>query len=175
MKRDLPGRPTPEDLFQYRPQLLRFATQRLRDPCAAEDAVQETFAAAIEGIDRFGGDSSLRTWLTGILRHKIVDCVRQGRRDAWEPLPEEMAADGGDPEGALARGEFIVCLQGLLEILPAAPARVFVLREVLGRGVAETCDELDLSSNHCHVLLHRARARLRLQLASRGYCAAESL
>ena len=86
-----------EDLGQHRPKLVRFARTRLLNPAHAEDAVQDTLLAAIENIHTFSGGSSLFTWLTGILRHKIVDCVRRSARDQWHEIDNNgtpLAADG---------------------------------------------------------------------------------
>ena len=65
-----------------RPYLLRYASLQLRDSHAAEDAVQETLVAALAGEASFAGRSNLRTWLTGILKHKIVDAIRRMSREA---------------------------------------------------------------------------------------------
>ena len=65
-----------QELQQYRPYLLRYALLQLRDQDLAEDAVQETLLAALEGRARFSGKSSHKTWLTGILKHKIIDVMR---------------------------------------------------------------------------------------------------
>src|SRR5262245_45727639 len=72
--------------------LLRYATLQLRDSAAAEDAVQETLLAALAGEASFGGRSNRRTWLTGILKHKIVDAIRR--------MSRETALGAGDEEGA---------------------------------------------------------------------------
>src|SRR5688500_12166633 len=76
--------PASQELGRFRPQLLSFAMRRLRNRDQAEDAVQETLLAAVESIERFGGGSSLGTWLIGILKHKIVDALRASSRE--EPL-----------------------------------------------------------------------------------------
>ena len=85
----------PEDfrtqVERLRPYLLRYAALQLRDSQAAEDAVQEALLAALAGEAGFGGRSNLRTWLTGILKHKIVDAIRRSSR-------ERPAASAG-PEG----------------------------------------------------------------------------
>ena len=158
--------PGAEEIGQYRPKLMRFALQRLGDPAQAEDAVQDTLIAAIEGMDGFAAGSSLHTWLTGILKHKIVDCIRKSSRDRWLVLdPDTLIAGSGDPEEALSRRVFFERLESCMANLPARAARVFVLREVMGLNTPEVCAELAISTTHCSVLLHRARNRLRERLA----------
>ena len=73
-----------------RPYLVRYATLQLRDPDAVQDVVQEALLAALAGEASFGGRSNLRTWLTGILKHKIVDAIRRASRET---------AISGDTEG----------------------------------------------------------------------------
>ena len=80
--------PSDQDLQQYRPYLLRYAMLQLRDSALAQDVVQETLLAALEGRSRFSGKSSAKTWLTGILKHKIIDAIRRRSR--------EQSADAGD-------------------------------------------------------------------------------
>ncbi len=116
-----------EDL---RPYLLRYATLQLRNPEAAEDAVQEALLAALAGEANFAGRSNLRTWLTGILKHKIVDTIR--RQSKERPLAASDA-DGDtaefdalfdetghwaeppspweQPEGALGQKQFLAALE----------------------------------------------------------------
>lgn len=147
-------------LALLRPRLLRFAMLRLGNRDLAEDAVQETLLAAIEGIDRYAGDSSLATWLHGILRHKVVDCMRYAGRH--EPdLQHDAPLPDSDPEAALARRRFFETVERSLERLPAAAANVFLLREVAGMDAEEVCRELTISLPNCWVTLHRARKRLR--------------
>src|SRR5687768_3076087 len=89
---------------KHRPQLLRFALLHLRDAAAAEDAVQETLLAALQSGGGFAGQSTVRTWLVGILKHKIVDHLRRQARQ--QPLDEESSADDVDslfqPDGHYA-------------------------------------------------------------------------
>lgn len=133
---------------------------RLRNRDQAEDAVQETLLAALEGLDGFAGDSSLRTWVNGILRHKIVDRIRASCREELLD-PEEVAFPGGDPQEGFARCRFFEGFERSLARLPENVARVFVLREVLGMDTEEICCQLAISSSNCWVMLHRARLRLR--------------
>ena len=76
-----------KEIARYRPALYRLALLQIRDNAAAEDATQETLLAALEGIDRFRGEASVKTWLFAILRHKVVDVLRQ--RGRYVPPPSE--------------------------------------------------------------------------------------
>jgi RNA polymerase sigma-70 factor (ECF subfamily) len=176
----------PEDfrtqVERLRPYLMRYASLQLRSAEAAEDAVQEALLAALAGEAGFAGRSNLRTWLTGILKHKIVDAVRKQSREA--PLPESPEEDMGefdalfkdnghwqdrpqawqDPDGALQQKQFLAALEECLRGLPERTARVFMMREHLGLETKEICQELGLTATHCWVLLYRARMALRLCL-----------
>lgn len=175
----------------HRGYLLRVAQLQLRDRDTAEDVVQETLLAALAG-GGFSGRSSLRTWLTGILKHKIVDAIRRRQRD---PLPlASLAPEDGeldleeidglfrrdgtwavrpaiwsDPEGALAQREFYDVVELCLERLPAATARVFVMREVLELESDEICRELSITANNLWVILYRARVALRMCLETHWF------
>lgn len=162
-----------------RPYLLRFASLQLRDAAAAEDAVQEALLAALAGQASFAGRANLRTWLTGILKHKIVDAIRRQSREPAVSLDaddegaqidelftqrghwEERPAAWGDPDGALEQVQFFRALEMCLERLPERTARVFMMREHLGAETGEICKELSITPTHCWVLLYRARMALR--------------
>jgi RNA polymerase sigma-70 factor (ECF subfamily) len=178
------------DLESHRAALLRFAMLQLRDRARAEDAVQETMVAALQGKAGFAGQSSARTWLVGILKHKIVDQLRRAARerpleageDALDDVDALFREDGhfenppidwNDPEGALGRREFFEVLERCLQGLPPATARVFLLREVMGLETAEICRELSISASNCWVMLYRARMGLR-ECLERRWFAAES-
>ena len=155
-----------DNIGQHRDKMMRFALYRLRNPAQAEDAVQEALVAAIEGLDGYGSSSSTLTWLTGILKHKIVDCVRKSARDRCEELDlDSLEASSGNPEEAFSRSGFLHQVARCMDDLPARSARVFFLREVLGLNTAEVCAELSISTTNCSVLLHRAKTRLRERLA----------
>lgn len=155
--------------------LLRYARLQLRDAAAAEDAVQETLLAALAGEKGFAGRSNLRTWLTGILKHKIVDAIRRASRE--QSLPEDDDGLDGlfderghwvdppqawrDPDASLQTQQFFARLEECLERLPAKTARAFMMREHLGLETGEICKELAVTPTHCWVLLHRARLALR--------------
>ena len=172
-----------EDLGLYRPKLVRFARARLFNPAHAEDAVQETLLAAIESIDKCSDGSSLLTWLIGILKHKIVDCVRRSARDQWHEMDNDgtpmdsghrefarydghagSAAGWGEPETALMHQRLLEALERCVRELPERTAQTYVLRELVGLNTAETCRALAVSETNCAVMLHRARDRIRERL-----------
>jgi len=168
-------------IAQHRSYLLRFARLQLRNDAWAEDAVSETILAALAKPQSFGNQSQLKTWLVGILKHKIVDSIRQRTREinldhSDETDPEQeldalvFKADGhfvsdpsdwGNPEQDLSSRQFFQVLEACAEKLPAAMGRVFLMREWLELPCEEICKELKLTSTNLYVQLHRARLRLR--------------
>lgn len=164
-------------LETLRPQLLKFARLQLRNPDWAEDAVSETLLAALEKPQAFAGQSQLKTWLIGILKHKLVDQIRSRRREIsttpeddqdldealfhpdghWREAPQ----DWGDPEAALRQLEFIKVLEACVEHLPGQQGRLFMMREWLELETEEICKVLAISPTNLWVMLHRARLRLR--------------
>jgi RNA polymerase sigma-70 factor, ECF subfamily len=154
------GLATAQDLARLRPQLLRFAMLRLRDRSRAEDVVQDALLAALENMHRFAGQSSLGTWVGGILRHKIADALRAPVRE--EPLDVEYAlVSAEDPEHELERSRLYDAIGRNLERLPEKSGRVFVMRYVLEMESEEICAMLAMSASSFFVTLHRARQRLR--------------
>ena len=166
----------------HRGYLLRYARLQLRDQTAAEDAVQETLLAAVEGAARFSSKSSVRTWLTGILKHKIIDQLRRQAREQpllagddlergeAEAIDALFAADGhwrdfprnwGDPDRSLENKEFWEVFEMCAGLMPVKTARVFVMREVMELSTEEICKELRITATNCWVMLHRARLSLR--------------
>ena len=172
--------PAALELERHRPYLLRFALLQLRDRGAAEDAVQETLLAAIQGAERFAGQSSVRTWLVGILKHKVIDSIRKTARErplesrseseTVEDIDAFFAEDGHfaeppeewvNPERSLEERRFFDALERCLQSLPKNTARAFTLREVMGLDTEDICKELGISTSNCWVMLHRARVSLR--------------
>ena len=171
---------------QLRPQLLRYAQAQLRNPAWAEDAVSDTLLAALEKPQAFAGLSQLKTWLIGILKHKVIDQIRRHHREVsttsaddeadldellfaaaghWREAPQ----DWGRPDAALGQRQFFEVLEACMEHLPGLQGRVFMLREWLELDSAEICKELGISSTNLFVLLHRARLRLRVCLQTRWF------
>lgn len=177
------------ELNRLRPTLMRFAVLQLRDPQSAEDVVQDTLLAALQGRERFAGRAQLKTWLISILKNKIVDRIRQRSREA--PLAEadenacetedfdalfaadghwrEAPADWGDPAKSMEQGRFFEVLELCMKALPENLSRVFLMREVLEMETEEICKELSISSSNCWVVLYRARMRLRECLQLRWF------
>jgi len=176
--------------------MLRFANLQLRDVHLAEDVVQEAIMGALAGQQRFAGRAAMKTWVFTILRHKIVDAIRQRSRSinlsslspeeedldsAFEALfkanahwrPESRPNNWGDPEAALHQEQFWAVFHGCLDHLPANTARVFMMREFLEFDTAEVCAELQISVSNCHVILHRARNGLRRCLDQSWFDAGE--
>jgi RNA polymerase sigma-70 factor (TIGR02943 family) len=166
-----------QQLERLRPALLKFALLQLRNPAWAEDAVSETLLAALEKPKAFAGRSQLKTWLIGILKHKLVDQIRRNCRelststDAEENLEDDLfAADGhwrdqpkswGDPEHCLHQVEFFKVLEACVEKLPGQQGRLFMMREWLELDTEEICQQLGMTPTNLWVQLHRARLRLR--------------
>ena len=165
--------------------LFRYAIVRLRDEALAEDCVQETLLSALQALDSYGGKSSERTWLTGILKHKVIDYFRKHSREVpldpsetdlseFDPLFErddEFKDHWNDylspriwrrsPDEALQESEFFGVLQGCMSKLPERVASVFALREMNGLDTDEICELLSLSQSNFWVMMHRARMALR--------------
>lgn len=180
------------ELERHRPYLLRFTMLELRRKDAAEDVVQDVFLAAVKGADGFAGRSSVRTWLTSILVHKIADYrEKAGRETSLDARQEEDGADSveglfqanGDyvsmpkewrnPEEALNDRRFFEALERCLAGLSRRDARTFLLRELMGLSIEEICRETAVSATNCSVILHRARMRLRACLEARWFAGAQ--
>ena len=163
---------------QHGDALFRYAMLRVRDVALAEDMVQETFLAALRAHKTFDVESSERTWLVAILKHKIVDHFRrQGRahfvsssdasdnfietlfdeKGGWKLGPSRI---GTDPSTVLERKEFWAVFRRCLSKLPARWAEAFSLREMDELATREVCNMLGVSTTNLGVILHRARVRL---------------
>lgn len=158
--------------------LYRFALARLRDPHQAEDVVQETFLAAVKS-NSFAEQSSPRTWLTGILKHKIIDLIRKSARETvasdlmseqdanmdeffdakghWAEEPHVWAV----PENALEQKQFLAVLQSCLDKIPNKLATLFLMRDVHETDNEEICKELNITTTNAWVMLYRARMGIR--------------
>jgi RNA polymerase sigma-70 factor, ECF subfamily len=170
-------------MAQHGDYLFRFAMAKLRDEHMAEDALQETLLAALQGQNKFSGDAAERTWLVGILKHKIVDLIRKkvreptllnvdepmefGQDEATEAMFDETShwavpcQDWGDPDKVLEQKRFWKILNECLKRLPPQLAMLYSLREISGMDTEEICKDLDISPTNSWVMLHRARLGLK--------------
>ncbi len=181
----------PAFIEELRVVMLRFATQQLGDEQQAEDAVQEALIGALRNARSFKRESALKTWVFAILKHKIIDIMRSQKR--WQsPDSHAMDPDGDerhdhlfDTRGAWAQEErpghwahpmtkihdehfwrvFEICLDDL----PAMQSRAFMMREFLELDGSEICASLEITTSNFHVLLYRARLRLRKCLEKRWF------
>ena len=169
-----------QQLVACRGDLLRFARLQLRNDAWAEDVVSETLLAALSKPQAFAQRSQLKTWLIGILKHKVIDALRlHGREvsassnddDDTDPLDylgfkadghfSQAPADWGNPEQDLSSRQFLAVMDACVRQLPVNQGRLFLMREWLELSSEEICKELDLTATNLYVQLHRARLRLR--------------
>lgn len=182
-------------LEDIRKQMIRFATLQLGDGHLAEDAVQDALIGALKNATSFGGRAALRTWVFAILKNKIADTLRYkqrvvnassllreedededfselfDRKGFWQP--DERPVAWGNPEGALRESHFWRVFEACLDGLPPKQARVFMMREFIELDAEEICVAVDLTTSNLHVLLHRARLRLRECLENKWYLQGE--
>ncbi len=173
----------PVFLQGLRRQMLKFATLQLSDASLAEDVVQEALIGALKNVRSFGGRAALKTWVFAILKNKIADALRQKkrlteanhllRRDEEEADLGELFDQNGvwrrderptawcNPEAAAREKDFWQVFEACLQHLPGQQARVFMSREFVGMDSEEICEALGISSSNLHVMLYRARLRLR--------------
>ena len=172
--------------------LYRYALMRVRDAAVAEDLLQETLLAAVTGHQSHAGRSSERTWLVGILKHKVIDHFRRVARTAQFQLSlegdgeidcfeesgpwrghwrEERAPNSWavDARQCLESREFWEVLEHCLSQLPRQMSIAFTLREIDGLTSTEICDILNVSPNNLWVLLHRSRTKLRQLLEANWF------
>ncbi len=177
--------------------LYRFALLRTREASIAEEMVQETFLAALQARDRFAGQSTERSWLVGIMKHKIADYFRKVTRE----IPTENIDGAGlgedvdpafdqkghwkigagdplgwpdSPESTLEQKQFWDVLKRCLGELPPRMAQVFSLREMDEISTDEICEMLKITPNNLWVLLHRSRKHLRRCLEAHHFLAPRS-
>ena len=185
-----------EFLTEIRRDMIKFASLQLRDDALAEDVVQDALMGAMANAQGFAGKSALKTWVFSILRNKIVDQIRQKSRttnisalspaeesldQAFESLfksnahwtPHARPKNWGDPEESLRQQRFWDVFDACLKHLPENTARVFMMREFLEFETPEVCEELNITTSNCNVILHRARNGLRRCLEGNWFAAGE--
>lgn len=173
------GRPDPTQwLNRYGDALYQYAYARLGHSAQAEDAVQECLLAALKARQRYRADSSEKTWLFGILKHKVLDQFRRNAREmavedesptgallersfdsngTWREPPERWS----DPAGELERAQFWSILEHCMGALPKTLGMTIRLVEIDNTPSEEVCKALGISATNLWVRLHRARLGLR--------------
>ncbi|HKJ65248.1 MAG TPA: sigma-70 family RNA polymerase sigma factor [Desulfopila sp.] len=166
---------------QYADSLYGFALLRVTNAAVAEELVQDTFLAALTAFKggKFHGKSSLKSWLTGILKHKIMDHFRKKYRnsaDSFEDIREEKIADffdargnwrvkpgrwGDTPQKKYEQQELMLALIECIDTLAERQADAFRLRELDGEEAKVICKVLQISATNYWVLMHRARLAMR--------------
>lgn len=168
----------------YHASILRLAKMFVDSEASAEEIVQETWLAVIDGIDRFEGRSSLKTWIFSILTNQARKRARQDARTrAWSSIfevdmgdelsTESERFDGSGhwkqpptrwkihPEERVMKQKLLEVVQQALEELPPSQRSVVWLRDVEGLSSEEVCRVLDISAGNQRVLLHRGRVAVR--------------
>ena len=166
--------------------LYRFARCRVNSHELAEDLVQITFISALKDWQRFRRESSAKTWLISILRHKIIDHYRRKKTDSLEDFPdggeavtqsavasEEMVQDTAsirlNPEEILEHQELRSTLRECLDLLPERFRQVFVMRDIENKSTENICRELELSVSNFSVMMYRARLLLKDCFLKKGF------
>ncbi len=159
------------DLAPHRGYLVNYARRRMQDPALAEDLVHDVFEAVVTGRAHFARLAALRSWLVGILKHKIVDLVRQRSRH------DSLDADHDDDDTGIRFGLALACPQPRpdevaeqrqrlaqtmqrIAALPPTLRRPVELRLLHDRSSAEVCSVLHINEQSLYVRLHRARRAL---------------
>jgi RNA polymerase sigma-70 factor, ECF subfamily len=154
------------ELVSHRPYLLRFALRKLRDPALAEDAVHDVLEAVLSGRAVFGGRAALRSWLTAVLKNKIVDVLR--RTSHHEALDDDEAEGTGDavacprprPDEIAEQRQALARALAGIDRLPPTLRDAMRLRIVEDRSTESVCAELGISEENLFVRVHRARKKL---------------
>jgi len=157
------------EMVSHRAYLVRFAQRKLRDPMLAEDAVHDVFEAVLTGRAVFAGRAALRSWLTAVLKNKIVDTLRRGDLQHHDALDDDEGGEGAahgvtcqqprPDEIAEQRQALARALAGI-DRLPPTLRDAMRLRIVEDRSTESVCAELGISEENLFVRVHRARKQL---------------
>lgn len=172
-------------VHRYADYLYAYALNRLEDEELCRDLVQETFLAALEKLSEFRGESTERTWLTAILRYKVIEVYRK-RSAAWvervhEPEPEYFEQDNGhwklawaprpmsiDAADPALHKELAAILQKCLHRLPALWLSIFSMKHMDDAATEVICRQMKISTANYWVIIHRAKVNLRACLQKEG-------
>ncbi|MDQ6961591.1 MAG: sigma-70 family RNA polymerase sigma factor [Mariprofundaceae bacterium] len=179
MKNNMPTQPE-NWLNEHGDFLYRYAFSQFQDADQAADLVQETLLGAWRNYHNFQGDSSERTWLMGIMKHKVLDLIRKRikersvfstnidpldayfhQNNAWKEQPQAWYEQ---PEEAASNEDLAKILHQCIRSLPQVQRDVFSLKEIQDESTQTICQSCDISTTNFHVLMHRARLALRVCL-----------
>jgi RNA polymerase sigma-70 factor, ECF subfamily len=154
------------DMVAHRGYLVRFAQRKLHDPMLAEDVVHDVFEAVLSGRAAFAGRAALRSWLTAILKNKIVDLVRQ--RAGFDSLDSDDGDGPADtvpcpqprPDEVAEQRQALARTLARIDALPAGLRDVVHLRVLQDQPTEAVCAALAISEENLFVRLHRARKQL---------------
>jgi len=155
-----------DEMVSHRSYLVRFAQRKLHDPMLAEDVVHDVFEAVISGRAAFAGRSALRSWLTAILKNKIVDLVRS--RAGYDSLDDDSDDEGvfaiecphAQPDELAEQRQFLAATLARIDALPAGLRDAMHLRVIQDQPTDAVCRTLAISEDNLFVRLHRARKQL---------------
>ena len=154
------------EMFSHRNALVRFAKTRLHDPMLAEDVVHDVFEAVLSGRAAFAGRSALKSWLTAILKNKIVDLIRQRARTDSLDLDDEdagafdIACPNPLPDEIAEQRQLLAQTLERIDALPESLRSVVHMRVLQDEPVERVCAALAISEDNLFVRLHRARKQL---------------
>lgn len=149
---------------EHEAMVTRLAMQHVPDRATAEEVAQEVWISVLEGIGRFEGRSSLRTWLFRVVSNQAVTRARREKRSpppATLPEAPDLEDPAGCPDRKLRLKEVRARLLEAIDDMPPAQRAVIVLRDILGWSATEVCATLGIADGNQRVLLHRARERAR--------------
>ncbi len=165
----LPGDKLPVawgEMVAHRDYLVRFAQRKLHDPMLAEDVVHDVFEAVLSGRAAFGGRAALRSWLTAILKHKIVDLVRQRvgtdslDEDAYDDAALALECPQPQPDQLAEQRQQLAHVLARIDALPVGLRQAMRLRVLHEQSTEDVCASLAISEDNLFVRLHRARKQL---------------
>jgi RNA polymerase sigma-70 factor (ECF subfamily) len=175
-----------EIVRRYHGALVRVASAHVRSAALAEEIAQDAWLAVLNGLARFEGRSSFRTWLftiaanlaktRGAREARSLPFSALARKESEHEQPVEAdrfledghwaaaPAEWRDPELRLRGAETLALIERSIAELPEAQRTVITLRDVRGLEAEEVCELLGISDGNQRVLLHRARAKVRRAL-----------
>lgn len=173
---------------RYGDMLFRFTLVRVKDAVAAEEIVQVTLLAALQSKNSFAGKSTEKSWLFGILKHKIMDHFRSLKTQRTYEIAQDEDADPYEnaynesghwispprdwetnPEKAAENAELMTALADCLDGLSEKFRNIFVLKEVEGMKSEDICKEMEINPTNLWVILHRARNQLKKCLEAKHW------